>query len=65
MRDERTRTLPLGEQQRLPIMGCPAFGVEPVGMGRDVAEQPPHMSRKARPVARRVSSDSPPMVASA
>src|SRR6516225_2538123 len=53
VRDERTRTLPLGDQQRLPIMGCPAFGVEPVGMGRDVAEQPRRMSRKAGPVARR------------
>ncbi len=47
MGDERAHAVELGERQRLPVMGCAAFGIEPVGMGRDVAEHVQRMGRKA------------------
>ena len=37
----------LGERQRLTVLGLAALGVEPVGMGRDVAEQVQRMRREA------------------
>ena len=37
----------LGECQRFPVVGMPAFGIELVRMGRDVAEQVQRMGRKA------------------
>ena len=38
----------LARAKRLPVVGCAAFGIEPVGMGRDVAEQVQRMGREAR-----------------
>jgi hypothetical protein len=38
----------LSECQRLKILGCTAFGIELVGMGRDVTEQVPRIRCKAR-----------------
>lgn len=38
----------LGEGQRLPIVGYPAFGIKPVRMGRDVAEQIERMGCETR-----------------
>ena len=37
--DERAHAARLGEGQRLAVVGLAALGVEPVGMGLDVAEQ--------------------------
>ena len=37
--DERAHAARLGERQRLAVVGLAALGIEPVGMGRDVAEQ--------------------------
>jgi hypothetical protein len=37
--DEREHAARLGQGQRLAIVGRSALGIEPVGMGRDVAEQ--------------------------
>ena len=37
--DERAHAARLGKRQRLAVVGLAALGVEPVGMGRDVAEQ--------------------------
>ena len=45
--DKRTHAVRLGERQRLPVVGCAAFGIEPVGMGRHIAEQSQRMGRKA------------------
>jgi hypothetical protein len=39
VRDERAHAARLGERQRLAVEGLAALGIEPVGMGRDVAEQ--------------------------
>ena len=36
----------LSECQRLPVVGLTRFGVEPVGIGRDVAEQVQRVSCK-------------------
>ena len=43
--DERAHAVRPGECQRLPVVGRAPFGIEPVGMGRDVAEQARAMSR--------------------
>jgi len=43
--DEGTHAPRLGEGQRLVIVGLAALGIEPVGMGRDVAEQVQRMGR--------------------
>jgi hypothetical protein len=43
--DERAHAAGLGEGQRLAVVGLAALGVEPVGMGRDVAEQVQRMGR--------------------
>jgi hypothetical protein len=53
MGDERAHTMQLGERQRLLVMGCPAFGVEAVGMGRNIPEQVERMGREARLMSRR------------
>jgi hypothetical protein len=45
MGDERSHAARLGQRQRLEVMGLAALGVEPVGMGRDVAEQVQSMGR--------------------
>jgi len=37
--DERAHAERLGEPERLAVVGVAALGIEPVGMGRDVAEQ--------------------------
>src|SRR5882762_1298090 len=37
--DERSHTARLGERQRPAVMRLAALGIEPVGMGRDVAEE--------------------------
>ena len=37
--DEGSHAARLGQRQRLAVAGLAALGVEPVGMGRDVAEQ--------------------------
>jgi hypothetical protein len=39
VRDERAHAAGLGESQRLAVVDLAALGIEPVGMGRDVAEQ--------------------------
>ena len=44
--DERAHAARLGEGQRLAVVGLAALGVEPVGMGRDVAEQVQRMGRE-------------------
>ena len=46
--DERAHAARLGEGQRLAVVSLAALGVEPVGMGRDVAEQVPRMGREPR-----------------
>ena len=48
MSDERAHAAQLGEFQRLPVVGCAAFGIEPFGMDRDVAEQAQRMGHEAR-----------------
>jgi hypothetical protein len=42
-----------GECKRLPVVGRAAFGIDPIGMGRDVAQQVQRMGRKARLMLRR------------
>ena len=44
--DEGAHAARLGERQRLAVMGLAALGIEPVGMGRDVAEQVQRMGRE-------------------
>ena len=44
--DERAHAARLGERQRLAVVGLAALGIEPVGMGRDVAEQVQRMGRE-------------------
>src|SRR5438445_6352874 len=44
--DEGAHAARLGERQRLAVVSLAALGVEPVGMGRDVAEQVQRMSRE-------------------
>ena len=44
--DEGSHAARLGERQRLAVVGLAALGVEPVGMGRDVAEQVQRMGRE-------------------
>jgi D-arabinose 1-dehydrogenase-like Zn-dependent alcohol dehydrogenase len=44
--DERAHAARLGEGQRLAVVGLGGLGVEPVGMGRDVAEQVQRMRRE-------------------
>ena len=39
MGGERAHAARLGERQRLVVVGFTGPGVEPVGMGRDVAEE--------------------------
>ena len=41
--DERAHTAEPGEGERLAVVGLAALRIEPVGMGRDVAEQEPGM----------------------
>ena len=43
--DEGAHAARLGERQRLAVVGLTALGIEPVGMGRDVAEQVQRMGR--------------------
>src|SRR5262249_61383157 len=50
--DERPHAACLGERQSLPIVSFAAFGVEPVGMGRNISEQMQRMRRKARQALR-------------
>ena len=45
MGDEGPHAARLGERQRLAVVGLAALGIEPVGMGRDVAEQVQGMGR--------------------
>src|SRR6266849_8902295 len=52
MGDERAHAARLGERQRLAVVGLAALGIEPVGMGRDVAEQVQRMGYESG-VARR------------
>jgi hypothetical protein len=47
VRDEGTHAARLGEGQRLAVVGTAALGVEPVGVGRDVAKQRLRMSRES------------------
>jgi hypothetical protein len=42
--DEGAHATGLGEGQRLAVVGLAALGIEPVGMGRDVAEQAPRVA---------------------
>ena len=44
--DERAHAARLGEGQRLAVVGLAALGIEPIGMGRDVAEQMQRMGRE-------------------
>jgi hypothetical protein len=37
--DERAHAARLGNGQRLSVVGLAGLGIEPVGMGREVAEQ--------------------------
>jgi hypothetical protein len=46
--DERAHTARFGERQCLAVVSLAAFCVEPVGMGRDVAEQVQRMGREPR-----------------
>ena len=52
--DDGPHAVQLGECQRLPVVGGAAFGIEPVGMGCDVAEQMQRMGRKAGLAAERI-----------
>ena len=45
--DERTHAARFGECQRFAVVGHASFGIEPVRMGRDVAEQVQRMGREA------------------
>ena len=47
--DEGAHAAGLGERQRLAVMGLAALDIEPVGMGRDVAEQVQSVSREGCP----------------
>ena len=44
--DERAHAARLGQRQRFAVVGLGALGIEPVGMGRDVAEQVQRMGRE-------------------
>ena len=44
--DEGAHAARLGERQRLAVVGLAALGIEPVGMGGDVAEQVQLMGRE-------------------
>jgi hypothetical protein len=44
--DERAHAARLGEGPRLAVVGLAALGIEPIGMGRDVAEQMDRMGRE-------------------
>ena len=48
MRDERAHAARLGERQCLAVVGLPALGIEPVGMGRDVAEEVQRVGGESR-----------------
>src|SRR3954451_15716420 len=50
---ERPHAVQLRECERLSVMGRSAFGIEPVGMAFDVAEQAKRMGHEARLVLRR------------
>ena len=54
--DERAHAARLGEGQRLAIVGLAAVGVEPVGMGRDVAEQMQRMGCEPGVIRRELDS---------
>jgi hypothetical protein len=45
--DEGAHAARLGERQRLAVVSLAALGVEPVGVGCDVAQQVPRIDRKA------------------
>jgi hypothetical protein len=45
VRDQRPHAARLGERQSPEEVGLAALGIEPVGMGRDVAEQVQRMGR--------------------
>jgi hypothetical protein len=45
--DEGAHAVQLGDCQSLPIVSSAAFGIEPVGMARDVAAQVQGMGRAA------------------
>ncbi len=45
--DEGAHSARLGERQRLTVVSLAALRVEPVGMGRDVAEQVQRMGRES------------------
>ena len=45
--DEGAHAARLGEGQRPAVVGLAALGIEPVGMGRDVAEQVQGMGRES------------------
>ena len=49
MRDEWAHAARLGEGQRLLVVGLATLGVEPVEMGRDVAEQVQRMGGNGDP----------------
>src|SRR5215470_4356446 len=51
--DEGAHAARLGQRQRLAVVGLAALRVEPIGMGRDVAEQVQRMGRGPR-VRRRI-----------
>jgi len=55
--DERAHAPRLGQRQCLAVMGLAALGVEPVGMGGDIAEQVERMGRV--PALRRRGLDRP------
>jgi hypothetical protein len=44
--DERAHPARLGEGQRLAVVGLAALDIDPVGVGRDVAEQVQSMGRE-------------------
>src|SRR5215471_19882258 len=46
--DEGAHAARLGEGQRLAVLGLALLDVEPIGMGRDVAEKVQCMGREAR-----------------
>ena len=52
--DERAHAARLGEGQRVGVVDLAALGIEPVGMGRDVAEQVVSMGRVSGLMRRRL-----------
>src|SRR5262249_46777206 len=46
--DERAHAVQLGERHCLPVVSCTAFGFEPIGVGRDIAEKAERMGLEAR-----------------